>query len=55
MDFTLDQLLALDAIARTGTFAGAADELHKAPSAISYLVQGLESASGPALSTSMVQ
>ena len=44
MNFTLDQLLALDAIARTGTFAGAADELHKVPSAISYLVQGLESA-----------
>lgn len=44
MNFTLDQLLALDAIARTGTFAGAADELHKVPSAISYLVQGLENA-----------
>jgi DNA-binding transcriptional LysR family regulator len=42
--FTLDQLQALDAIARTGTFAGAASELHKVPSAISYLVQGLETA-----------
>ena len=44
MHFTLDQLQALDAIARTGTFAGAAAELHKVPSAVSYLVQGLESA-----------
>ena len=46
MNFTLDQLLALDAIVRTGTFAGAASELHKVPSAISYLVQGLETALG---------
>jgi len=44
MNFTLDQLLALDAIARTGSFAAAAKELHKVPSAISYLVAGLESA-----------
>jgi DNA-binding transcriptional LysR family regulator len=29
MNFTLDQLLALDAIARTGSFAGAATELYK--------------------------
>ena len=43
MNFTLDQLLALDAIARTGSFAAAAKELHKVPSAISYLVAGLES------------
>ena len=46
LNFTLDQLLALDAIARTGTFAGAAEELHKVPSAISYLVRGLESSLG---------
>ena len=46
MNFTLDQLLALDSIARTGTFAGAGEELHKVPSAISYLVRGLESSLG---------
>ena len=39
---SLDQLLALDAIDRTGTFAGAAAELHKVPSAISYAVRTLE-------------
>lgn len=44
MDFTLDQLLALDAISRTGSFAGAAAELHRVPSAISYLVRNLETA-----------
>ncbi|MAY79409.1 MAG: LysR family transcriptional regulator [Deltaproteobacteria bacterium] len=46
MNFTLDQLLALDAIARTGSFASAASELHKVPSAVSYSIQGLESALG---------
>ena len=46
MDFTLDQLRALDAIARTGSFAKAAADLHKVPSAISYAIQGLESALG---------
>ena len=46
MNFTLDQLLALDAIARTGSFAKAAAELHKVPSAISYSIQSLESALG---------
>ena len=46
MDFTLDQLLALDAIARTGSFAKAAAALHKVPSAVSYNVQGLEEALG---------
>lgn len=44
MNFTLDQLRALEAIARTGTFAEAAAELHRVPSAVSYLVRGLESA-----------
>jgi len=43
MNITLDQLLALDAIARTGSFASAAKELHKVPSAVSYLVRELES------------
>ena len=46
MDFTLDQLRALDSIARTGSFAKAASELHKVPSAISYSIQGLETALG---------
>ncbi|MGB0638446.1 MAG: LysR family transcriptional regulator [Myxococcota bacterium] len=46
MNFTLDQLMALDAIARTGSFAAAASELHKVPSAVSYSIQGLESALG---------
>jgi DNA-binding transcriptional LysR family regulator len=46
MDFSLDQLLALDAIVRTGSFAAAATELHKVPSAISYNIQGLEAALG---------
>lgn len=43
---TLDQLLVLDAIARAGTFAGAARELHRVPSAVSYAVRGLEEALG---------
>ncbi|MBJ94851.1 MAG: LysR family transcriptional regulator [Rickettsiales bacterium] len=46
MNFTLDQLSALDAIVRTGSFAAAARELHKVPSAISYLVRELESSLG---------
>jgi len=46
MNFTLDQLLALDAIARTGSFAAAASDLHKVPSAVSYSIQSLEAALG---------
>ena len=46
MNFTLDQLLALEAIARTGSFAKAAKDLHRVPSAVSYLVRELESAFG---------
>lgn len=42
--FTLDQLVVLDAIRRTGSFAGAARELHRVPSAISYAVTTLEGA-----------
>lgn len=44
MNFTLDQLRAIDAIDRTGSFAAAARELHRVPSAITYLVRGLEDA-----------
>ena len=40
--FSLDQLQVLEAIDRTGTFAGAAKELHRVPSAISYMVRTLE-------------
>ncbi len=42
MKITLDSLLVLDAIARKGSFAAAADELHRVPSAVSYTVQKLE-------------
>lgn len=44
--FTLDQLLVLDAIARTGSFASAARELHRVPSAVSYSVKTLEDCLG---------
>lgn len=46
MDFTLDQLRALDAIDRGGSFAAAARELHRVPSAVTYLVRNLEAALG---------
>jgi DNA-binding transcriptional LysR family regulator len=46
LNFTLDQLVALDAIARGGSFAAAARELNKVPSAITYLKQELESSLG---------
>ena len=39
---TIDALRVLDAIARKGSFAAAADELHRVPSAISYTVHKLE-------------
>jgi DNA-binding transcriptional LysR family regulator len=39
---SLDALLVLDAIARNGSFAAAAEELHRVPSAITYTVQKLE-------------
>jgi len=40
--FTLDQLLVLEAIVETGTFAGAAKALYRVPSAISYTIRTLE-------------
>ena len=46
MNFTLDQLLALEAISRTGSFAKAAKDLHRVPSAVSYLIRELEGAFG---------
>lgn len=42
MRLTLDALSVLDAIDRKGSFAAAADELHRVPSAITYTVQKLE-------------
>ena len=45
-DFTLDQLVVLEAIVHTGSFAGASRTLHRVPSAISYTVRNLETALG---------
>ncbi len=42
MRLSLDALLVLDAIDRRGSFAAAATELHRVPSAITYTVQKLE-------------
>lgn len=42
MRLTLDALAVLDAIARRGSFAAAAEELHRVPSAITYTVHKLE-------------
>jgi DNA-binding transcriptional LysR family regulator len=42
MRLTLDALAVLDAIDRKGSFAAAAEELHRVPSAITYTVQKLE-------------
>lgn len=42
MRLTLDALAVLDAIERKGSFAAAADELHRVPSAVTYTVQKLE-------------
>lgn len=42
MKLTLDSLMVLDAIDRRGSFAAAAEELYRVPSAITYSVQKLE-------------
>ena len=42
MRLSLDALLALDAIDRNGSFAAAAAELHRVPSAVTYTVRKLE-------------
>ncbi|PWV60693.1 LysR substrate-binding domain-containing protein [Plasticicumulans acidivorans] len=42
MRLTLDALAVLDAISRRGSFAAAAEELHRVPSAITYTVHKLE-------------
>ncbi len=46
---TLDALQALDAIDRRKSFAAAAEELHRVPSAISYIINKLEEDLGVAL------
>ncbi len=39
---SLDALIVLDAIARRGSFAAAAEELHRVPSSVTYVIQKLE-------------
>jgi DNA-binding transcriptional LysR family regulator len=49
MKLSLDALLVLDAIERRGSFAAAAAELHRVPSAVTYAVQKLEHELGVSL------
>jgi DNA-binding transcriptional LysR family regulator len=42
MKLTVEALMILDAIARRGTFAAAAEELYRVPSTITYAVQKME-------------
>lgn len=49
MRLTLDALEVLDAIQRKGSFAAAAEALHRVPSAVTYAVQKLEEDLGVAL------
>jgi len=44
IDLNLDSLLVLDAIVRRGSFAAAAEELHRVPASITYVIQKLEDA-----------
>jgi DNA-binding transcriptional LysR family regulator len=46
MRLSLDSLQVIDAIDRKGSFAAAADELHRVPSAITYSVRQLEDGLG---------
>lgn len=46
LGISLDALLVLDAIARRGSFASAAGELHRAPSSVTYAIQKLEDSLG---------
>ncbi|MEA1890572.1 MAG: LysR family transcriptional regulator [Pseudomonadota bacterium] len=43
---SLDALIVLDAIARRGSFASAAEELHRVPSSVTYAIQKLEQSLG---------
>ncbi len=45
-EHSLDQLRTLEAIVRLGSFAAAARELHRVPSAISYTIRSLEEGLG---------
>ena len=49
MKLSLEALQVLDAIDRKGSFAAAADELHRVPSAITYSVRQLEDGLGLSL------
>lgn len=49
MRLTLDALQVIDAIDRKGSFAAAANELHRVPSAVTYSVRQLEDALGIAV------
>ena len=49
MSLNLDAVIVLDSIDRKGSFAAAAEELHRVPSAITYAVQKLEEDLGIAL------
>lgn len=49
MKMTVEGLMILDAISRRGTFASAAEELFRVPSAITYAVQKMEESLGFAL------
>ena len=49
MRLTLDALRVLDAIDRKGSFAAAADDLHRVPSAVTYSVRQVEEGLGIAL------
>src|SRR4051812_26140513 len=46
MSLTLDALQVIDAIDRKGSFAAAADTLHRVPSAVTYSVRQLEEGLG---------
>lgn len=46
LGLSLDALLVLDAIARSQSFAAAAEELHRVPSSVTYAIQKLESSLG---------
>src|SRR5258708_39881110 len=49
MKISLEALQVLDAIDRKGSFAAAADDLHRVPSAITYSVRQLEEGLGVGL------
>src|SRR5271169_5257917 len=46
MRLSLDSLQVIDAIDRKGSFAAAAEDLHRVPSAVTYSVRQLEDALG---------